>query len=67
MTTPNLLHRLEAAERALLGTPIAVLVAPDPEAPGEVTAFEQRLSQLRTTPHRQIIVVDTGIRRGGLT
>ncbi len=64
MTTPNLMRRLEAAERALLGAPVAILAAPDPEAAADVAAFEQRLAELKTNPHRQIIIVNTGIRRG---
>jgi hypothetical protein len=67
MTSPSLLRRLEAAESALLGAPVAVLVAPDPDAPAEVATFEQRLAGLRANPHRQIIIVNTGIRRGELS
>jgi hypothetical protein len=67
MTNPSLLRRLEAAENAFLGAPVAVLVAPDPDVAGEVTAFERRLAELRANPHRQIIIVNTGIRRGELS
>jgi hypothetical protein len=62
MTTLSLQRRLEAAGNAFLGTSAGV-VAPDPDAPAEVAAFDQKLAQLRASHHRQILIVNTGIRR----
>jgi hypothetical protein len=67
MTSPSLLRRLEAAENAFLGAPIGALVAPDPGDTAEVGAFNEKLLHLKANHHRQIIIVDTGIRRGELT